>query len=191
MRRQNESERRDGDDDKDGECCVEAPVAAADEPPDEEEERREQEVEPLFDRKTPGDRIEVDSIGGAEQVLDVEEIAQEIGSQEIARHQSDRDQRNDIGRDRAHPAAGEKHPQVAPGFADHPVDDLRREHEAAEDEEDLDAGDGDGVGVGAERRVGRQVMRDCDCKGRRAAQKIERRAAPHAGGVYTNGALTV
>ena len=123
------------------------------------------------------------SIGRAKQVLDIEEVTQEVGGQEVAGHQRDDNERDDIGRDGAHPAPGQKNPEIAPGLSDHPVDDLRREHKAAEDEKHLDAGDRDGVRGGAERRVGRQIMRNRDREGRRAPQEIERGTALHAGGV--------
>ncbi len=183
MRREKEPQRRDRKDDDGGERCVQASVASADEPPDEEEERREKQVEPFLDRQAPGDRIEVDSIGRAKQVFDIEQVTQEIGGQQIAGHQRDDNEGDDVGRDRTHPAAGQKNPEVAPGLSDHPVDDLRREHKAAENEKHLDAGDRDGVRGGAERGVGCQIMRNRYCEGRRAPQEVERRTALHAGGV--------
>ena len=80
------------------------------------------------------------------EVLDIEEIAQHIGGEEIAGHHRDDDERGDIGRDGAHPPPGEEDAEIAPGAPDHPVDDLGREHEAAEDEEDLDGRHRDRLG---------------------------------------------
>src|SRR5271166_320855 len=67
VRREKEPQPRDGHDDDDRERRVQAPVAAA----DEEQERREQEVEPFLDREAPGDRIEIDLVGRAEQIFDI------------------------------------------------------------------------------------------------------------------------
>ncbi len=181
LRRGERPQRGDDEDEENGEDDVHPPVPAADRPSDQEQERREQEIEPLLDRKAPGDGVEVDRVGRTKKILDVEEIAQRVRRQEVAGHQRDNGEGRDIGRDGAHPAPGEKDAEVAPGSADHPVDDLGREHEAAEDEEDFDAGDGDRFRGRLERRVGRQVMRDRHREGRRAAQKIQRSAALHFG----------
>ncbi len=172
----------DDEDEQDREGDVDAPVAAAERAARKEQKRREQEVEPLLDREAPGDRIEIDGVGRADEVFDIEEIAQRVGGEEIAGHQRHDDQRSDIGRNRAHPPAGEEHPEVAPRPPDHPVDDLGGEHESAENEKHLDGCDRDRFDRRAERRIGRQVVRNRDRKRRGAPQEVQRGAALHCGG---------
>ena len=74
-------------------------------------------------------------------------------------------------------------PRSRDRLCDHPVDDLGREHEAAEDEKDFDPGDGERFRERLKRRVGGEIMRDGDGERRRSAQEIERGAALHFGAV--------
>ncbi len=181
MRRGEGPERGDGENEQGREGDLEPPVAAAEEPADQEQKRREQEIEPFLDREAPGDRVIVGRIRRTDEVLDIEQVAQRVRRHEVAGHQRDDGEGGDIGRDGAHPAPGEKHAEIAPRPGDHPVDDLRREHEPAEDEEDLDADDRHRLDRRLERRVGRQVMRDGHREGRRPPQEIERSASLHRG----------
>ena len=179
--REGKPQRRDGKNDEDRERRLKPPVASPEQPCDHEQGGREQHIEPFLDRETPGDGIEVDVVGGGEKVLDVEEIADKVAGHQVAGQHGDDDQRDDIGRDGPHPAADEKDAEIAPRLADHPVDDLGREHKAAENEEHLDAGDGEGFRARLERRVGGEIVRNGDRERRRSAQEIERRAALHFG----------
>ncbi len=181
MRRGKGPERDDRENEQDRESDLEPPVAAAEEAADQEHQRREQEIEPFLDRETPGDGVIVRGVGRADEVLDIEEIAQRVRRQEFAGHQRDDREGGDIGRDRAHPSPRKKHAEITPGLGDHPVDDLRREHKPAEDEEDLDADDRHRLRGRLEGRVGRQIMRDRHREGRRPSQKIERGASLHRG----------
>ncbi len=183
MRRNPEPQRRDDENDQDGEGRLKPPVAPAKQPGDEKQRRSEQQIEPFLDRQTPGHGIEVDVVGGGEEVLDVEEIPGKVRGHEVAGQRRNDDERNDIGRDGAHPAADEKDAEIAPRLADHPIDDLGREHKAAEHEEDLDAGDRERFRERPKRGVGGEIVRDGDGKRRRSAQEIERGAALHFGAV--------
>ena len=69
-----EPQRRDDENDQDRERRLKPPVAPAKQPGDEKQRRSEQQIEPFLDRQTPGHGIEVDVVGGGEEVLDVEEI---------------------------------------------------------------------------------------------------------------------
>ena len=183
MRREPEPHRGDSENDQDPEDRREPPVRSTERQRDDEQGGREQDIEPFLDRETPGDRIEVDGVGGTEEVLDIEEIADEVRRHQIAGQRRNGDQRDDIGRDGAQPATDQKHAEIALGLAHHPIDDLRGENEAAEDEEDLDAGDRERLRERLKRRVCGEIMRNRDREGRRAAQKIERGAALHWGAV--------
>ena len=183
VRLKREPERRHDDDDQNRERRLEPPVASLEEHGDHEQRRGKQYVEPFLDRQAPGHGIEVGVIGGDEEILDVEEVAHEVGGQEVAGHERDDDQRDHIGRYGAHPAPDEEHTEIAPRPSDHPVDDLRREHEAAEDEKDLDARDRGGFGERLKRRIQGQVVGNRDRERRASAQQIERGATLHLGAV--------
>ena len=183
MRRNREPQCRNNQNDQDCEHRLESPVASSEQPCDKKQGRREKHIEPFLNRETPRDGIEVDMVGGGKKVLDVEEIADKVRSHQVAGQDRNDHQRDDIGRDGAHPAPDEKHAEIAPWLCDHPVDDLGREHEAAEDEEDLDAGDRERFSERLKRGVGGQIMRDRDGERRRSTQEIERSAALHFGAV--------
>ncbi len=183
MRLKRQSDHGDGDNDQDRESRLERPIASLERHGDYEQRRGKQNIEPFLDRQAPGYGIEVGVIGGDEEILDVEEIAHKIGGQKVAGHERDHDERDHIGRYGAHPATGEKDAEIAPWPSDHPVDDLRREHETAEDEEDLYARDCEGFRERLKRRVQGQVVGNRDRERRPPAQQIERRAALHLGAV--------
>ena len=183
MRRNREPQRRNNQNDQDCEHRLEPAVASSEQPCDKKQGRRKKHIEPFLDRETPGDGIEVDMVGGGKKVLDVEEIADKVRGHQVAGQDRNDDQRDDIGRDGAHPAPDEKHAEIAPWLCDHPVDDLGREHEAAEDEKDFDAGDRERFRERLKRRVGGEIMRDGDGERRRSTQEVERGAALHFGAV--------
>ena len=122
-------------------------------------------------------------VGGEKEVLDIEEIAHKVGGHQVAGQDRNDDQRDDIGRDGAHPAPDEKHAEIAPRLVHHPIDDLRREHKAAEHEKDFDAGDRERFSERLKRRVGGQIVGNRDRERRASAQQIERGAALHLGAV--------
>ncbi len=183
VRVKRQSQRRHDSNDRNPERRPEPPIASPKQHRDHEQAGSEEDIEPFLDRETPGDGIEIDVIGGDEEILDVEEITREVGGHQVAGHERDDDERDHVGRDGAHPAPDKKHAEVAPWPPDHPIDDLRGEHEAAEDEKDLDAGDRGGFREGLKRRVQGQVVRDRDSERRPSAQQIERSAALHLGGI--------
>ena len=183
MRLKRESERRHDDDDQNRERRLEPPVASLEEHGDHEQSRGKEHVEPFLDRQAPGHGIEVGVIGGDEEILDIEEVAHKVGGQEVAGHERDDDKRDHIGRNGSHPAPDEEHAEIAPRLPNHPVDDLRREHEAAEDEEDLDPRDRGRFRERLKGRVQSQVVRNRDRERRPSAQEIERGAALHLGAV--------
>ena len=86
VRRKREPERRYDDNDQNRERRREPPVASPEDHGDHEQRRSKQHVEPFLDRQAPRHGVEVDVIGGDEEILDVEEVADKVGSHQVAGH---------------------------------------------------------------------------------------------------------
>src|SRR5437867_2317587 len=107
------------------------------------------------------------------QVLQIERVSEKIRLEQLPGDRGNRDERDKIWRYGPHPTPDEKNSEVRPPFTLHAAYDLRRQHKAAEHEEDLDRNDGDHLRRRMLGRIQNEIVGKRDGEGRQTPQQVE------------------